>query len=477
MPQQQQAPPDISDLFFPINGTDVSIELEQQTSDTTPLGVNVRAFEPTTQRARGGSRAGLGQYIPEQLPHDYVSGSRVIQHLQVIVDPSAQALGASFPDIAGGFPYLSFDVFPFEILGDGSWNMVYLGGSGFSTNKDKKRKFAQLVLQANNQSKPSGEEFTWAGDEYTILHGTLQPGDEIKSVTFRSQGAPADAAPGTYKIIPSNAVIQQVVDNKPYQILYKNGTMTVTPGVGITLQQALGLGFPIPIPNSGTVPVGTFEGQVLTGELIVVALRLNTLADGTDVAPSTPIATSVNDNSGNSYTQIQGDFVVIFDATGNNAGSERTRISLWYAVAQSDSPALQLTITYSGANPSGLFSAISGTALNYSGTIVSPFDGSSSNNGTMNNRPTPTPFSTGNIGIIGNNELLLVYAFSSSGGPTFVSPSGFIMCPNVGGSSFWIGYVIVPSSGDVDVQGTLGVGPAAGTTDQWAVIGASFAGQ
>jgi hypothetical protein len=48
----------------------------------TPLGINVRGFEPIQNRKRGGSRCGLSQYIPAQLP----GGTYIIQGLNYSVD-------------------------------------------------------------------------------------------------------------------------------------------------------------------------------------------------------------------------------------------------------------------------------------------------------------------------------------------------------------------------------------------------------
>jgi hypothetical protein len=41
-------------------------------ANTTPVGVNVRGYEPLSQRRRGGSRAGLSQYIPQQMNGQYL---------------------------------------------------------------------------------------------------------------------------------------------------------------------------------------------------------------------------------------------------------------------------------------------------------------------------------------------------------------------------------------------------------------------
>ncbi len=50
------------DLLFPLAGIDVSRAFAQQRSGTTPAGANVRAYEPGSNRARGGQRSGLTRY-------------------------------------------------------------------------------------------------------------------------------------------------------------------------------------------------------------------------------------------------------------------------------------------------------------------------------------------------------------------------------------------------------------------------------
>lgn len=219
--------PQQADVYFPIAGVDVSQALEMQTPDTTPLGINVRACEPSTLRMRGGSRPGISQYIPAQ-----VDGDSVIQHLQIIVDPQALALGISFADVA--LPPL-YIVDPSNldraILADGTTGWISdgeegaAGGSGFHTNKKYKRKFAPLTITADNEDKTQGDTFTWTGSEFT--NSTLQSGDSISSVNFSSPGAMASAPNGTYPITPSGAVISQAGGNKPYAITYVKGTLAV----------------------------------------------------------------------------------------------------------------------------------------------------------------------------------------------------------------------------------------------------------
>lgn len=75
------------EVQFPLAGVNVATEFELQPDLTTPVGVNVRAYEPLTQRGRGGSRPGLVKYNV-QLPN----GPHLIQHLNIVVDPTVDAL-------------------------------------------------------------------------------------------------------------------------------------------------------------------------------------------------------------------------------------------------------------------------------------------------------------------------------------------------------------------------------------------------
>lgn len=121
------------DAAFPIHGLDTSHGFEEQIPLTTRLGVNVRAFEGTTQRGRGGSRPGLAKFIPAQLP----TGATKIQCVDYVVDPAADALLDSGPDFDG-------PVTPWP--GELGW-FVRTGGTGIQFNK--KRKLTPLISWAN----------------------------------------------------------------------------------------------------------------------------------------------------------------------------------------------------------------------------------------------------------------------------------------------------------------------------------------
>lgn len=98
-------PDQLLDLHFPIAGMDQSQSFDRQPQRplptglgigrTTPLGVNVRSYEPGTGRSRGGSRPGLAKYIPEA-----VIPAWMVQQLDAIVTTgvswSAQTVPATF---------------------------------------------------------------------------------------------------------------------------------------------------------------------------------------------------------------------------------------------------------------------------------------------------------------------------------------------------------------------------------------------
>lgn len=87
----------LKDLHFPKAGLDVSSAFDNQPNRpvddgkytrSCPVGVNVRGFEPTTGRSRGGSRPGLSKYVPRQ-----VAGTEfVVQELNLITGKAETAM-------------------------------------------------------------------------------------------------------------------------------------------------------------------------------------------------------------------------------------------------------------------------------------------------------------------------------------------------------------------------------------------------
>lgn len=82
-------------LHFPVAGIDLSKAFFRQPNRDVGNGVygrscvsalNVRGFEATAERRRGGTRAGLAKYIPTPVIADWL-----IQHLNTIVWTSTAA--------------------------------------------------------------------------------------------------------------------------------------------------------------------------------------------------------------------------------------------------------------------------------------------------------------------------------------------------------------------------------------------------
>src|SRR5262249_48844128 len=88
------AGPDVfADLYFPVGGLDVAHSLDLQPPKTSPGAMNVRSFEPATNRLRGGSRAGLAKYMANAIPTGpgRTTYPHLIQHLAYVVDPQGKA--------------------------------------------------------------------------------------------------------------------------------------------------------------------------------------------------------------------------------------------------------------------------------------------------------------------------------------------------------------------------------------------------
>lgn len=288
---------------FPLRGIDISSEIAEQRPGTTRTGVNVRGQEMLTLRSRGGSRPGTDKFIVDQ-----VSGDNFVQCLEIIVDPTTDAL---LPES---------DTFSGDVVDSSTSNLrrrqptsglrrIRRRGSGawFSRNTPK----TKLTITADDQTKTSGTLFTFAGDEYSATG--LIAGDTIDSVAMSSPGAPAAA---TTDGSPYPIAIGRVTGTsasstafaKKYKIKRIQGTMTVSPG-SITFIQS---GTTEASPGSSAAVTFT----VTAGDLLLVAVSANTaVGAGTH---------GVTDSQGNTYTQVG---TTVWEA---NASAS---LSLWRAFA------------------------------------------------------------------------------------------------------------------------------------------------
>lgn len=87
--------PTYVDYTFPYRGTDRSQGYERPPRETTYEGVNVRSFDPTTDRRRGGTRSGVSRFVTGK-----VNGTNHIQELAIVQDVS----GAAYPGSGGVIP-------------------------------------------------------------------------------------------------------------------------------------------------------------------------------------------------------------------------------------------------------------------------------------------------------------------------------------------------------------------------------------
>lgn len=169
------APESFQDIQFPAYGLDVSQGFDSQRPNTTNVGTNVRLYEPSTFRARGGARPGLLKYIPAQMPN----GPHLIQMLDTIVSvpgtpsaivppgfnlPPPQTLDVPFtgpgavPDPSDPGPSSWWS--PFQPSRIPTGRTVPPGGSGIIRYKNPpKSKKMFSFIQANDNYDPTGSPY------------------------------------------------------------------------------------------------------------------------------------------------------------------------------------------------------------------------------------------------------------------------------------------------------------------------------
>lgn len=170
------------DMPFPLQGIDLSQGHAYQRPLTCETGVNVRAFEPLSNRAKGGSRSGLSKYLPAQVP----AGTHLIQHLNT-VDPSVDSAlldwnlewpdftmpgTVSLPPVTWGIPSPDPETGTVATMDDPSTGArnpgrdVPVGGTGIAPNRNKPPRTRKYVQSIN---------------------GEIETGVASLSVTFQSQ--------------------------------------------------------------------------------------------------------------------------------------------------------------------------------------------------------------------------------------------------------------------------------------------------
>lgn len=162
-------------LEFPNFGLDLTAGYGAQRPGTTPVGTNVRVYEPGTERARGGSRPGITRYVLPQLPT-----ATKIQCLDYVVDPDATALlandlldpGTTTVNDPSTNPPGSNPGDPTDQRVRNRGNVWPQGGSGLQPNRH---------IQIKKKT-PNTYTFT-AFDTETIFHGSPTGSPALASVS------------------------------------------------------------------------------------------------------------------------------------------------------------------------------------------------------------------------------------------------------------------------------------------------------
>jgi hypothetical protein len=231
-----------AELPFPSKGIDISRAFGSQQSGTTPVGVNVRAYEPGTSRNRGGSRPGLDKYIAGQLPT-----AGLVQELNTVVIGTASALLDNIDDpgygsevvldpSSAGPSYLWATLpspnAPLQTRNPG--RIIRRGGHGRQSNKNRKPSgYVQGAIGTNLASIPIPPILN---PLVLTFPGPVTKGNLLISVSVPGNPQPTDTQ--------GNAYIQAVPPYMDlwYAIAKASGpcTVTVAGGLGQGFQYLIG---------------------------------------------------------------------------------------------------------------------------------------------------------------------------------------------------------------------------------------------
>lgn len=395
----------LQDLTFPSNGLDLTAGFGAQRPGTTSVGLNVRTFEPGTQRGRGGSRQGLVRYVLPQLPT-----AAKIQCLDYIVDPSADALLANFGN--GNFndpgvldpstnPPGSDPTNPLDPRVRNRGNTWRTGGSGIQPNRN-----VRLTLNNPYSGTIAADPTTQTSDgsPVTIAVNVLDrydfpvEGDTIVLSTSPS-GRVGDGDSGTtdgfgnVEFIVSDTTDEGVVytardTTKNFTI----GSTNVTYG-GISVVQ--GISIPTVFGSSLVTASAAFAQDVMQGDLLLVYITAQ--AQGGYSAPT------LSDSQGNSYTLVGSKT----GPTGSafmppDSPADSNQILLYAATVSANGPC---TVTTS-STPSSLTLELGLACFEFSGTDKTKHDGTTSSSQESMGAGLKD-ITAGTIGVSGNGELAI----------------------------------------------------------------------
>lgn len=299
-----------ADPAFPVLGVDLSRPYDVQRDGTTFLGSNVRAFEPATQRGRGGSRPGISRFILDRLP----SGDNLVQNLSLVVTADGTALLVNYddtpPDLYDPSSFGPFETWPPGRFTRTPYLPIPTGGWGIQPNKNA----------------PEQVQLNWARPS-DIASGTALSGTQLNASAV--DHATAVPVAGSYVYYPVSgtqlpvgadqalAVIFTPSDIERYRSTPKANLITVIDAgpTDIEFVQAKS-SFD---GSSGSVKTLAFTSSVTSGNFILVALW-------DQIDPFAAIS-GITDSQGNVYTQVGG------YRTSNDEGDGTSTVSLWRTFA------------------------------------------------------------------------------------------------------------------------------------------------
>jgi hypothetical protein len=215
----------LADVLFPLGGLNLLTEFGEQPPGTTPRAVNVRAVNPVSLRARGGSRMGLKKYITNQLPG-------VIQHLTVIVDPQAAAFGQNFPwdDLDFSIPDPHFPDFFWPPFG---WGWGPVPPSGGEPPEGFMFIMARTGSSLGEDVTPFTQEYAFTGvvpkDARVIAF--VQAGPDVDSVSVNDSAMNDYEQIFGYNPVPGESNSIQVYIARNVNVPVENLTVSVSVGM------------------------------------------------------------------------------------------------------------------------------------------------------------------------------------------------------------------------------------------------------
>src|SRR6266542_1119051 len=182
------------DLHFPACGIDLSRGFDRQPNRpmqngkyarTTPMGVNVRAFDPSTGRARGGQRAALARYINER-----VSGAHLIQLLDSLTVVGYTAPGGGVQSSQSG------RVVTLVAVSQGNIRVADAGATSWTTptNGNGALNASGTIFSASNQQKLYFAD----GTNYKLYNPAT---NSVEAWVATAGALPVDSAGNTPRLI------------------------------------------------------------------------------------------------------------------------------------------------------------------------------------------------------------------------------------------------------------------------------------